>query len=578
MQNIIIYPGASIELQCLLKELNIKRIFLVTGKNSFKASGAQAIIEKILSNYDISHFQDFQQNPDWKDVQKGIMYFNHSKPELILAVGGGSVIDMAKLINYYYNCDVDLINENNINNPNFKPLPCICIPTTAGSGSEATHFAVMYINNTKFSISQQKLIPNYAIIDPKLHYSQTPYQKAVSGIDALAHAIESFWSIQSTNESRLYSEIALELVWNNLPKVVHEGDHLAHLKLAIGANLAGRAINIAKTTAPHALAYGFTKYAGLPHGHAVALSLPFFYSVHNNINDKKCNDIRGEQYVKNIMNKISSIINANNNENPINDFLSKINIETNPTMLNITNDTIEKVIKNINSQRMANNPSKIDIEEIRHFFNESKINELIFITNLFEKYNIHYWLDSGTLLGIFREGKILDHDKDIDLSTWISEENKIIKLSDYLLKDYNLRVLNYNGYNFKYKFTPKNKKKIFVIDINLFIQKGKYALCPQPISRNNIISRFIWHFYHNKYQKRNWVVFDNIFFKTLFKMYTWKIPLVYYNETIYKNGFFIPKETEKYLKFRYGNWQIPQKNWSFENDDKGLSKVDIKEH
>ena len=206
MQNIIIYPSFY-RTHCLLKELN-KKNFSCNRKNFLKLQEHKQLL-KNLSNHDVTHFQDFQQNPDWKDVQKGIMYFNHSKPELILAVGE-EVIDMAKLINYYYNCDLNLINENNTNNPNFKPLPTyVCQLQPAGS--EATHFAVMYINNKNF-IAHQKLIPNYAIIDPILHYSQTPYQKAVSGVDALAHAIESFWNIQSTEESRLYSEIALDLI------------------------------------------------------------------------------------------------------------------------------------------------------------------------------------------------------------------------------------------------------------------------------------------------------------------------------------------------------------------------------
>lgn len=362
MQDTIIYPGASIELQCLLKELNKKRIFLVTGKNSFKASGTQAIIEKFLSDYNVTHFRDFQQNPDWKDVQKGIMYFNHSKPELILAVGGGSVIDMAKLINYYYNCDLNLINENNINNPNFKPLPYICMPTTAGSGSEATHFAVMYINNTKLSIAHQKLIPNYVIIDPILHYSQTPYQKAVSGIDALAHAIESFWSIQSTKESILYSEKALELIWDNLPKVVHECDHLAHLKLAIGANLAGKAINIAKTTAPHALSYIITKLYNIPHGHAVSLTLPYFF-LFNLTDDKlKINNAHFDSK------KICNILRCNNvNEGKLKleKMFADIGLECKLSKLGALNKKDMSIIVNsVNQERMKNNPYFIEKEQL----------------------------------------------------------------------------------------------------------------------------------------------------------------------------------------------------------------------
>lgn len=363
MQNIIIYPGASIELQCLLKELNKKRIFLVTGKNSFKASGAQAIIEKNLSNHDVTHFQDFQQNPDWKDVQKGIMYFNHSKPELILAVGGGSVIDMAKLINYYYNCDLNLINENNTNNPNFKPLPYICMPTTAGSGSEATHFAVMYINNKKFSIAHQKLIPNYAIIDPILHYSQTPYQKAVSGVDALAHAIESFWNIQSTEESRLYSEIALDLIWHNLPKAVHENDEIAHLKLAVGSYLAGKAINIAKTTAPHALSYMITKLYNIPHGHAVTLTLPQFFLF--NLSDNKLKENKVHIIDPKQIYDILGCKNINEGKIKLEKLFANIGLECKLSKLGALNkEDILIIVNSVNDERMKNNPYSFENEQL----------------------------------------------------------------------------------------------------------------------------------------------------------------------------------------------------------------------
>lgn len=205
----------------------------------------------------------------------------------------------------------------------------------------------------------------------------------------------------------------------------------------------------------------------------------------------------------------------------------------------------------------------------------SKEQELEFITNLLNQNNINYWLDSGTLLGLYREGKILDHDKDIDISMWNSEEDKVIQLSKYLLDNYSLRVLNYSGYNFKYKFTPKDKSRLLVIDFNLFIKKGKNALCPQPTVKKNLTSRFFWRIFRSQYEKLEKVYFNSPFFKLFFKMYTWKVPAKFFIETTKKDNFVFPSETESYLEIRYGNWRIPQKKWSFVNDDKGLSKLDI---
>ncbi len=366
MQNTFIYPGAILELEFILEKTKKKNILLVTGKNSFESCGAKRKLQWLFKQYNVTHFYDFQTNPDSLDVLKGIKFFNENNCDLIISLGGGSAIDMAKLINYYQKGTSNAITEKNLINSWFEPVMHICLPTTAGSGSEATHFAVMYIADTKFSVAHAKLIPNVAIIDPELQYSQTPYQKAVSGADALAQSIESFWSVQSTGESRIYSEKALKLVWANLPDTVQRGNELSHLKVAIGAHLAGKAINIAKTTAPHALAYGFTKHAGLPHGHAVALTLPYFLNVHSQIHYENCNDNRGVEHVKMILNKVANGMNCTTDtlEKTINQYFKNINIEIDLNVLNISSETFEKATKNINYERLMNNPVKISVNTI----------------------------------------------------------------------------------------------------------------------------------------------------------------------------------------------------------------------
>lgn len=366
MQNISIYPGAILELKSILKNKCPKKIFLVTGKESYIKCGASEKLRWLNEDYNIVHFFDFESNPSSIEVEEGVKIFNKEKCNLIISVGGGSPIDMAKLINYFHCHDYETLEIDNLKNPDFKPIPHICLPTTAGSGSESTHFAVMYIGNEKFSIAHENLIPEIAIIDPELHYSQTPYQKAVSGADALAQAIESLWSIQSTDESRSYSEKALELMWNNLPTVVHHGDKLAHLYVAIGANFAGRAINIAKTTAPHALSYGITKYAGFPHGHAVAISLPIIINLNNKITENNCIDKRGITHVKNQLKRIANILNSEPLNLPklISDYFSSINIETKIKKLAISDSILKDIVSRINFERMSNNPIYITKEEL----------------------------------------------------------------------------------------------------------------------------------------------------------------------------------------------------------------------
>lgn len=364
MQNTAIYPGAILELQNTLAKLNVEKVFLVTGSSSFDNCGAKAKLNWLFDSYKVIHFNDFKTNPDSKDVESGVLLYKQEKCGVFISIGGGSAIDMAKLINYYQSSNENRIEVTCLKNENFIPVTHISIPTTAGSGAEATHFAVMYIGNNKCSIVHPNLIPDYVIIDPELHYSQTTYQKAASGIDAMAQAIESFWSTQSTEESRLYSEKALALVWNNLPDVVHKSDEIAHLKLAVGANLAGKAINIAKTTAPHALSYGFTKKIGLLHGHAVALTLASFFEF--NLKDE--NAISGMSEVKSKIFKVINCTSVNDGKTKIQYFLSRLNIET--KLSNLSSHSIEQLlllIEDVNNERLSNNPkfvSKLDMYKI----------------------------------------------------------------------------------------------------------------------------------------------------------------------------------------------------------------------
>lgn len=342
-----IYPGAINKLHDIIVEHNPKNILLVRGNNSFIKSGVREALLPTLENYSVCEFTGFSVNPKLEEAQIGFDLFKNSKSSIIIAVGGGSVIDTAKIIKYL------AIKENRDN----SSIPFIAIPTTAGTGSEATHFAVVYINGEKHSWANEALIPTFAIVDASLHNGQSNYQMAVSGIDAFAQGIESMWSVNSTEESRKYSAKAIKLIWENLEDAINENKD-ALVRIAEGANWAGKAINIAKTTAPHALSYGFTSKFGLPHGHAVALFLPFFFLTHKKVNEENCKDTRGKEWTFNIMTKISAIINVKMDEleQHIQLFISDCGINTNFQELGITKSIFKELIENVNQDRMYNNP------------------------------------------------------------------------------------------------------------------------------------------------------------------------------------------------------------------------------
>lgn len=182
----------------------------------------------------------------------------------IISIGGGSTIDVGKYLAF-----------------NLKKKHT-AIPTTAGTGSEMTKFAVFVKNGKKFSLENDKLIPDKFVLDPSLVVSLSPYQTASGGLDALCQAIESYWSPLATKESRYYSFVAINLIMENLEKSYKEPENEELRKYMLwAANLSGRAINITRTSICHAISYPLTTRYGIPHGIACALTLPAFMYYYN---------------------------------------------------------------------------------------------------------------------------------------------------------------------------------------------------------------------------------------------------------------------------------------------------------
>jgi alcohol dehydrogenase class IV len=360
-QKTFIFPGSIKMIPSIISELNNSNILLIRGNNSFEKSGARKELGHLLKDATITEFRDFSVNPKLSEAKKGYELFTKNNIDLILAVGGGSVIDMSKIINYLH-----------MSNNNFKPItniPIVAVPTTAGTGSEATHFAVVYINGVKDSFAHKYLLPRYAIVDANLLQGQTAYQMAVSGLDAFSQAIESYWSTHSTTKSASFSKKAIRLIWNNLYKAIN-GDQIALTNMAEGSNFAGKAINITKTTAPHSLSYGFTSMFGLPHGHAVALFLPFFIKYHYGILPEQCNDVRGANFVNKKICEIEQLLNISNQEleKKISEFIKNCGIEINFKYLNILKEDYEAALLLMNADRLKNNPGKINDNLLKKIF------------------------------------------------------------------------------------------------------------------------------------------------------------------------------------------------------------------
>ena len=374
MQTQILFQENQIEdLSRLIKDQGIKKIFLVRGGESYINSGAESFIKKLVGDIEIVSFSEFDVNPNVVDLRKGVNKYNSNQFDLIIGIGGGSVLDMAKLISVFANQSndfEDIIKNNSIEEEIKTPL--LAIPTTAGTGAEATHFAVVYIGKNKYSVAAESILPDYVYLSSAFSLSANPYLTACTGLDAFSQAIESVWSVSATDESIEYALKSIKLIWNSLAKAVNNNDKEAKLAMQEASYLAGKAINITKTTAPHAISYTFTSYYDIPHGHAVSLSLPYFIRYNYNLDEEDCTDNRGFISVKNRIDNVLNILDLNimEVEGALIKFFEVLGIEININKL-IQKFDKELIISNVNTERLNNNPRIVTKETLNLFIEKS---------------------------------------------------------------------------------------------------------------------------------------------------------------------------------------------------------------
>lgn len=270
-----------------LNSCGCERPLLVCGKSFDLLPFSQDISDAVPG---IVRFGGFSPNPEYSDICEGVKYFIQYHCDSIIAVGGGSAIDVAKCIKLYSAMDIgiDYLSQT----PKQSNTVFYAIPTTAGSGSESTANAVIYKDGKKVSVAHDCLLPDIAFLDGRVLDSLPVYQKKCTVLDALCQAIESWWSVYSTFESRELAERAAVTIKNNIDDYLNNPTDKINDDIMLASNLAGRAIRITRTTVPHAMAYKLTTYYGLPHGHAVALTLPYIWRKTIN-NAGGCTDLRG---------------------------------------------------------------------------------------------------------------------------------------------------------------------------------------------------------------------------------------------------------------------------------------------
>jgi len=372
VQRLFFGYGSAGELKGILRKHSPKKSLLITGKKSYELCGARDVLESLLRDYNYFIFSDISPNPKLENVEKAVDVFRRERPNFVIAVGGGSVLDVAKAANAlsantgspsgYVKKEKTLVKGG---------VPLVAMPTTSGTGSESTQFAVVYIGKQKYSLDHGKFIlPDYAIVDPCFTMSLPPDITAETGMDALAQAVESYWSTGSTASSKKYAKISIKMITRNFENSVNRPDRKSRAAMAKASNLAGRAINITRTTACHSISYPITSYFGAPHGQAVGITLPSMMVYNSHVSDADVADKRGPGYVKKTMMELVKLLGEKNPEGAgakMESMMRNTGLKTRLSELGVKKDSdIELIVKNgFSPERMKNNPRRLTEDSLR---------------------------------------------------------------------------------------------------------------------------------------------------------------------------------------------------------------------
>ncbi|MBR1421255.1 MAG: phosphonoacetaldehyde reductase [Selenomonadaceae bacterium] len=342
------------ELDQFLESVDARKIFIVHGNSARHLKIWKSFVETFQTETPSEHpfldlesvsFTNFEPNPRIESVNLGVEEYRKKKFDLIVAIGGGSAIDVAKGIKLYA--------EGHLKYKN----PLLAIPTTAGSGSESTRFAVVYKDGVKQSLTDDSILPDAVFLDPTTLESLSDRQRKVSMLDALCHAIESTWSVNSTDESQKYSAESIRTILENYEEYL-ENRKLDEMLLA--SNLAGRAINISQTTAGHAMSYKLTSEFGLSHGESVAICDRVLWNFMKD-HLKLCIDPRGEKYLEKIFEKLEPTMNQ----------FTKILDEWKIRLTRkLSEDQIEILASSVNPIRIKNHPIRLEHETLKNLYRE----------------------------------------------------------------------------------------------------------------------------------------------------------------------------------------------------------------
>jgi len=360
------------ELPDLLTMGQIQSCLLVADHAVWKQPQIQLRMEPALERLDrVIRFSRFTPNPTVESVESALSEMAVHEVDAVVALGGGTAIDIAKLVSVSLGSGIQSV----VASPDqaSREVSLIAIPTTAGTGSEVTHFAVLYIDGVKQSIANEVLRPDIAIVDPDLLMSVPTHVAAHTGLDALCQCIESIWSINANAESTTYARDGLRLALEHLEQAVKAPDAASRDSMARAAHLSGKAIDISKTTAAHALSYAMTSYHGIPHGLAVALTIGPMLEWNAQVTEGDCTHPEGVDAARSAVSRLVESLSCPDGVaggDRIDQLIRSIGCDIRLGAYGIDASDIERLSGAVNTERLGNNPRSLGRKDIERLLME----------------------------------------------------------------------------------------------------------------------------------------------------------------------------------------------------------------
>lgn len=351
-------------------------IFLITDADLIKIGLNKSIINELSKSSSVEVFDDVESDPSKKTLIKALDRAKTFKPTGILGFGGGSSMDIAKLVSLLIGTEQNIENIWGVGNAKGPRLPLVLIPTTAGTGSEVTPISIITLEgDQKKGVSSPIILPDLAVLDPELTLNLPRDITAATGIDAMVHAIEAYTSINQNNNpiSKLLAIESLKLLGTSIETAVFDGHNIeARSNMLLGSMMAGQAFANSPVSAVHALAYPIGGIFHIPHGLSNSIILPHVLKF-NSINPKAC-----EQYAflapfifKDINLKTNNQIICNEFIERLEKLSSLLKIPSKLRDIDIPKEACAKMAKESMKQTrlLVNNPREVTEEDAFNIYN-----------------------------------------------------------------------------------------------------------------------------------------------------------------------------------------------------------------